>query len=153
MTDPVDKRELILSQLFAIGSGIEGVKTSKRNAGQSQTDQRPMFVLLDGDELPVKLGPPPRSNYGGITPQLMTMTPELYFLLPEARPNNDQVGQQVNAFRIRMIYAMANDATLRGLIGPNGTIVYYSTTTDLKSGSVLGGTMKMNYQITYVLQV
>lgn len=150
---PVDKRELILSQLFVIGSATEGIKSSRRNQGLVSTDERPAFVLLDGDELPTKLGPPSRSNYGGMTPQLMTMTPEMYFLLPEARPQNVQVGQQVNAFRIALLAAITNDDTLRGLIGPNGTIVYYSTTTDLKSGSVLGGTIRMNYQITYVLQV
>jgi len=152
MPDLVDKRELILAQLFAIGSTIDGVKTKRRNSGLLSTDDRPAFVLLDGDELPTKLGPPSRSNYGGVTPQLMTMTPEMYFLLPEARPQNDQVGQQVNALRFKLYAAIANDATLRGLIGPNGTIVYYSTTTDLKSGSVLGGTIRMNYQLTYVLQ-
>lgn len=152
MTDFVDKRELILAQLLVIGRTIPGVKSFFRNRGLVSTDERPAFVLLDGDELPTKLGPPARSNYGGMTPQLMVMTPEMYFLLPEARPTNDEVGSQINALRIQHYNAMASDATLRGLIGPNGTMTYYSTTTDLKSGSTLGGTMRMNYQLTYVLQ-
>lgn len=151
-----DKRELILVRIAAITTAAQtaaGIKTCVRNRGLMQNEARPACVLLDGDERP-GLQRPVRhgreASVGGMAPAIMRMTPELYVLMDELRPKNEEIGPLLNAKRIALVKAIANDAPLKALLGANGGIIYTGCTTDLKSGSALTGQMRLDLIYTYV---
>jgi hypothetical protein len=150
-----DTREDILTQYLAIALAVKTADTTivsaARNVGPREVTKRPAIVLLDGDETPF-LQPPPSSRGGQVLAKtILIMTPELYILLEEVRPTLAQVGQRLNAYRDALIAAVAGDATLLELLGPNGKIQYRGCATDLKSGSAMAGEMRLDFAFTYVL--
>lgn len=149
-------REEILSRILEIAVAVKTddttIKSAVRNRGPRQTDERPAIVLLDGDEtnsLPAR-----RPGRGGLPPPpaIVTMTPEIFLLLEEARPKQEekQVGARINAYRDALSSALAGDPTLRTLLGGNGRMEYRGCATDLKSGSALSGEMRLDFAFTYV---
>lgn len=142
-----DKRELILLRIVAIYQTITGIETVARNRGLMSDDKRPALVLLDGDETSTvfKTG-----SRGGFVPTINTMRPETYYLHKEARIKNEQVGEELNAARMLICKALAEDAQLVTLLGPNGGITYNGCVTDLKSGSSLTGEMRLDFAYRYV---
>jgi len=146
-----DRREAILERISAIilTPGL-GFASSVRNRGLRQNEQRPACVLLDGDESPKLVHNNRRSGRASmLTPQIMIMRPELYVLLVEKRPTNVEVGQDLNAKRIALVAAIAEDTALATLLGSNGGMVYNGCVTDLKSGSALTGQMRLDFAYTY----
>jgi len=145
-----DKREAILERVSAICLTVPGFSSSVRNRGLRSNEQRPACVLLDGDESS-KLVHDTRNKgrAGAMTPQIMIMRPELFVLLPEKRPTNVDVGQDLNEKRIALIAAIAEDASLAALLGSNGGVVYNGCVTDLKSGSAATGQMRLDFAYTY----
>src|SRR5678809_1177944 len=96
----IDKREAILARLAVLLATVTGVRTVYRNRIDIPESKRPAVVILDADELvdpqfemENARGTPPAA---GISPVVITMTPEIY-LLDSARPAD--VGTALNAFR------------------------------------------------------
>lgn len=150
-----DNRELILARIQAVCLNASDFETSVRNRGLLSNEKRPACILLDGDEVQRLSLDLPRGHRGRamlMAPQIMNMTPELYILLKEGRPTNENVGQELNAKRIALLAALSADTALADLIGPNGNMVLSGCTTDLKSGSALTGQMRMDFSILYVLK-
>jgi hypothetical protein len=150
-----DTRELLLTRLLAIATAVKTadttIKSAIRNRGPLETDLRPAIILLDGDETSAL--PPRAPGRGGqpMPPAILTMSPELFVLLEEQRPQRVAIGERVNAYRIALIEAVAGDAALLSLLGSNGRIVYRGCATDLKSGSSLSGEMRLDFALTYVV--
>jgi hypothetical protein len=87
-----------------------------------------------------------------LTPSIMALQPEIYILLDEKRPRNEDtenVGTTLGGFRVRFIKAVAEDAELQALLGSNGGIIYNGYDTDLKSGGALSGQMRLDFQFSY----
>lgn len=157
-----DLREEILLRLLAIGISMTQAPVSVftsavRNRGLQDNDERPCFVLLDGTES-ARLTSERRGRGGdrGVGPQLMTMRPEVYFLLKDHRPSNQDedgvnVGTLLNAMRFSFLSLLEMDAQLRTLVGANGEIALSSTDTDMKSEAPGLGQMRLDLSITYVL--
>jgi hypothetical protein len=157
-----DIREAILLRLLAIGTAMAQAPVSlfvsaSRNRGLQDNDERPCFVLLDGTES-ARLTSEHRGRGGprGIGPQLMTMRPEIYFLLKDHRPKNvdesgENVGTLLNAMRFSFLGLLEMDAQLQTLVGANGEIALSSTDTDMKSEAPGLGQMRLDLSITYVL--
>jgi hypothetical protein len=143
-----DKRELILKRLVEVCQGVAGIATVVRNRGLLSDEQRPAIVVLDADELGTTFGPS-QSN-AAFMPSINTMKPEIYYLAKEARVRNEQIGETLNAARLAICTAMANDTALRALLGPNGGIQYNGCVTDLKSGTSLTGEMRLDFWLKYV---
>lgn len=150
-----DVREAILLRLAAIvlTPGL-GFASAVRNRGLRSNEQRPAVIVLDGDESPILThGGRQNRAQGGralpLTPSIMQMKPELYILLQEARPKNLEVGEELNAKRIALIAAIAEDTALAALLGSNGTMLYNGCVTDLKSGSALTGQMRLDFAFNY----
>jgi hypothetical protein len=146
-----DKRENILARVFTIMGTVPGIETTRRNMGMLTTDKRPAMVLLDGDEIP-RLSVDTNRIKGRqalLAPQIISCRPEVYILLKEARPNTEETGTQLNAFRIAFFEKLWADETLAGLLGSNGTLVYYGCETDLKSGSAMSGQMRLDFVMNY----
>lgn len=153
-----DVREAILIRLAAIIlTPALGFTTAVRNRGLRSNEQRPAVIVLDGDEAPILThgGRNNRSQGGramGLTPSIMQMRPELYILLKEDRPVNTDIGPDVNAMRIALVAAIAEDTALKTLVGSNGTILYNGCVTDLKSGSALTGQMRLDFAFNYTFK-
>jgi len=148
-----DTRELILARISAItvaeATGA-GITSCVRNRGLRSNEQRPACVLLDGDETAKLVHDSRRKGRATmLTPQVMIMRPELYILLKEDRPSNDDIGPELNAKRLLIVKAIAEDVPLVTLLGSNGSIVYNGCVTDLKSGSPLTGQMRLDFAYTY----
>lgn len=144
-------REAILVRLLAIAEGVTGFKTKKRNVGLQDDDKRDSVILLDGDEQNQKSAPA-KPRAGLMMPAYMRASPELYIVLKEHRPGNDtpvNVGTQLNAYRDALIKAVAEDTAMATLLGSNGSVVYNGCATDLKSGSALSGTMRLDFSFYY----
>lgn len=156
-----DKRELILEQLVTICETFKptDIKNVFRNRDLVKQEQRPAIVVLDGDETGVLIGGRRvvQTGQAAFAPQLMTMAPEIYIVLPDERPTNtkhgttENIGTLLNDFHQRVIEKIANDATLLALLGSNGGIVLQRVATALKSGLPLDGQMRLDFEFTYVL--
>lgn len=147
-----DKRELILQRLEQIMLTIPGIAASVRNRGLRSNESRPAIVLLDADEERVTTGGNVRGR-ARMVPQIMRMRPEIYILMKEKRPTNEEVGQGLNVFRNEIVEKVSNDPTLISLVGSNGGIVYEGFTTDLKSGSWLSGEARLDFSFNYLLDL
>lgn len=149
-----DTRELLLTRLWTIMGATPDIKTFVRNRQLLETEKRPGMVLLDGDETP-RLSLDLRRLQGRaqlMAPQIVQLRPEIYILLAEGRPRNEQVGQELDAFRIAFLKAVWEDVTLATIVGSNGSMAYNGCVTDLKSGSALTGQMRIDFIINYTLK-
>lgn len=146
----MDKRELILLRLLAIGKAITGIKSGWRNRGELKEDKRPAFVLLDGSEN----NPTPNEGRGhqGFAIHLMDLRPQIFILLvPRDTPKNEGVGEELSAWRAKLLKAFASDQQLLDLVGPNGSIIFRGMQSDMQSGSALYGELQFDFGIRYVL--
>lgn len=149
-----DIREDILVRVLAIMQGITGIVNAVRNRQLLSTEERPAMVLLDGVELP-RLSVDTRRIQGRMAtmaPQIVQLRPELYILLKEGRPNQADIGPELDGYRIAFLKKMWADVTLATILGSNGSIVYNGCDTDLKSGSALSGQMRLDFIVNYVLR-
>lgn len=149
-----DTRELILARIATLSTEVAGFTTAVRNRALLKTEKRPAVILLDGDEFPVLThgGRQNRAHSGRqmmLTPSIMQLRPEMYILLPEDRPTNVDVGPLLNQKRVDLCAAIAEDVTLRNLLGSNGDMIYNGCATDLKSGSALTGQMRLDFYYNY----
>src|ERR1044072_3391496 len=150
-------RESILARVLALAQAVKTddvtIKSAVRNRGLLDTEKRPAIVLLDGDE--TNNLPPRPPGRGGTTlpPAIVTMTPELFILLEEVRPKQEdkQVGQRINAYREALASALAGGTVLLGLLGSNGRTEDRGCAADLKSGAALSGEMRLDFAFTYAL--
>jgi hypothetical protein len=152
---PVSKREAILVRMFEIfGEEYITAQTVVRNRALLKTDDRPAIALMDGDERARLTGDGRGQGNTGrqqMTPQLMTMTPQVFVLPDEKLPANEGIGELVNMMRDIIVRTLANDPTLLALLGSNGSIAYLGMETDLKSGGALQGQCRLDFALTYVL--
>jgi hypothetical protein len=155
-----NRRENILQRISDITVNAKtgaGIVTAVRNRGLLSTEKRPASVLLDADESQFTNQRDLRGRQAGMRAQIMRMQPQLFIILDEQRPTNDQagpsgdqnIGTLLNQMRNALVNAIGADEELRGLLGANGGIVYQGCETDLKSGSALTGQMKINMDFIY----
>lgn len=149
----MDRREEILTRLFEICEArklapFNDYVTVTRNEGQRRNDQRPACVLMDGNERADVTG---RSSgrMGVFRTQLMRMEPRLYIMVKEDRPNNKDVGTELNFLRLRLLRAIASDMILKNLVTANGRIVLDAVETDLNNGMAMSGDAEIQISIVY----
>jgi hypothetical protein len=152
----IDRREQIIKRLVELLGADEYIaaKTCVRNRKLTKQDDRPAIAVLDGDERARLTGDNRgRGDHGriAISPQLMTMQPQVFILPDTQLPQNVTIGTVVNDFRLTIIRVIAQDPVLLGLVGSNGSIAYMSMETDLKSGGTLEGQSRLDFAFTYVL--
>lgn len=146
-----DRREQILVRLMELGAAVPGIISTHRNSLSVDEEDLPAFVLLDADEEDVVL--PPREGRGPPSTYPITMvayTPEMYLM--DGRPVGDtNVGTSVNVLRASFLKALLNDATLKSIIGPNGSIRYRGCATGLSIGRSMQGEMSIYVTFTFPL--
>lgn len=142
----VNRREEILARLFAICEAQDVFLTKVRNRGLLANDILPAIALLDGNETS-------KTNGGGrgrgrMSPAIVTMRPQIFLLGKDKKPTNELVGQTLNTYRGVLVKAIAADAQLLALIGPNGDMTYDEAVTDLNTGMQMKGEMHITLSIT-----
>lgn len=155
----VNKREEVLDRLFEVAKSAAteaGFATRVRNRGQLTNDKLPMFALLDGDEEAVQNGA--GRGRGQFSPATVRMKPQLFIVEKSLLPNNvtedehkRNIGTLLNTHRGILLKAIAGDAQLLALLGPNGDIAYEGAETDLKTGMEMSGSMQISISLTCVL--
>jgi len=142
----VNRREEILARVFAILSALDSFNTFKRNRGLLDNDALPAIILLDGNETTRTGGD--RRGRSKMSSVIVTMRPQIFVLLKNNKPGNADVGTVLNTHRGAIIRAIANDAQLQALVGPNGDLAYESAETDLNTGMPMEGQMQIGISIT-----
>ncbi len=151
-----DTRELILQRLTAILQSL-GAATVTRNRGELDVTNTkfPALMLLDSDEQSALLfDTPTHIQRPTRTPNidLMQMLPEIYIQLKPTVPHNEQMGSQLNIWRVKVLYAIWTDISLKSLVGTNGSVAYKGCETDLGRRRELKGMMRLNFTILYPLR-
>jgi len=146
----IDKREQILTRLFEIMNTVTDFETHARNRGLMDQDMRPAIILLDGSEVVRTASKTDHIGHPKISVMLLTMRPQIFIVLKFKKPQNDGLGEELNAFRIKVMDAIIQDTDLSAIIGSNGNIVYEGCDTDLESGRMVEGQMQIKLAITYV---
>lgn len=145
----IDRRELILSNLFTVLQTVAGIANYYRNRGELGDDLRPALILFDGDEIADD-----RSKGRGrlaAVPNLVSMTVGIHVVLKDRKPANANVGQDLNAFRMAILKVIMGSAALRNACGPNGDIQYEGAVTDLASGRDMTGEIALSVTFVYPL--
>lgn len=163
MTVPlIDRRQLILAQLYDILSGLNvsllggpnGPVTVVpgnivHNRDQLPQEKVPGIILLDADEtmFPMPMRAPGRETRP--RPSLMKMTPEIYTVLDVRSPQNQNVGEDLNTVRSVIVDRVLHDKTLLLITGDNGWITYDGCVTDLARNRVMKGQMGISLTFVY----
>jgi hypothetical protein len=154
-----DTRELILARISEIIDTLPATvmgaadvfATTARNRGELMSVSRPALVVLDGDEVVNELTLP--RGKGSSAARLITMAPEIAIIIGGREPQNEMIGEDLNAMRLTVIDAIAKDATLLTLTGTNGDIQYTGLVTDLGWNKSMEGIMVLSFAITYVFRI
>ncbi|QKC83274.1 hypothetical protein [Mesorhizobium sp. NZP2077] len=143
----MDAREAILQRLVAIAQTFktDGIKTVYRNNMRPPEPNLPAILVLDGDEVAAEDDPNSRGSRG---PRRMTMTPQLLIVLPETQKD---VGTTLNAWRAKLIRAIATDTDLMALTTNRIGGRLHSTQTSLAWGRSMLGEMGVAFAIPYYL--
>jgi hypothetical protein len=146
-----DRREQVLTAILAALKEVSGVQSVIRNRGALLADMRPAVVLLDGDEN--SRDPPPQGRGQlSLSPNLIDLTPEIYVVMDTRLPQNEGIGEDMNALRVLILTALMSNAALIAVLGSNGDIKYDGCETDMASGRSMEGQMHLRLTFTYVLR-
>jgi len=149
----MDRRKLILSRLFVV---LQGSITSlaaaswHRNRGDLDLDQRPGGILLDADETAV-ISMSERKPSAMASPNLVSMSPEVYYVPSDKKPKNTDIGDLVNDTRTSIVKAVLIDEELRELVSTNGTVRYDGLVSDLAKGRDMAGELGIGFTFIYPL--
>jgi hypothetical protein len=157
MTVRADRRVMILAQLFDILKGLSielttGVITAGNfvhNRNDLPKEKVPGIILLDADEVKDSMLPELTGRNLRPGPSRMKMTPEVYIVLEVRKPQNEQVGEDLNTARAAILNKVLHDPNLQRIVGDNGSITYDGCVTDLARNRVMEGQMGLSITFTY----
>src|ERR1035437_4934688 len=153
-----DRRSLIIEQAYDLLQGLEitlsnGVIKARNivhNRNELPKEMVPGLIFLDADEVSDPRGiqaPPGRGGPPGA--KLMRMTPEIYVVLDVRKPNNVNVGEDLNKARLAILGTILNDKTLQQIVGANGQISYDGCVTDLARNRTMQGQLGISVTFVY----
>lgn len=157
----INRRQLILSQLVQLLSGVEGVRGVYRNRGQlPPREKTPGIILLDG--VIERKTPVDGFNITQMPPAVFTLKPEIVLALtPRDTVDNstlnnvaNPVDEEMATFEQAIVGAVLNDDTLVALVGDEGSVIYDGFESDMRNGSTIGAdgaVMIFKFAISYVL--
>ena len=152
-TDILAQVETLLTGLtITLSDGIIPAKNFVHNRNELPQELVPGIILLDADEVSDPRGiqaPPGRGGPPGA--KLMRMTPEIYVVLDVRKPNNVNVGEDLNKARLAVLGVILNDTTLQQIVGSNGQISYDGSVTDLARNRTMQGQLGVSITFVYPL--
>jgi hypothetical protein len=160
MTAKADRRQLILTRLMTILSGLvveltDGTTIAAgnivHNRDELPAEKVPGIILLDADEVRDPRFPPNQGRSERTGPGMMRMTPEIYVVL-EVRKGalqNKNVGEDLNLARAAILKLIVHDAALAKFTGSGGAITYDACYTDLARNRQMKGQMGLSITFGY----
>jgi len=159
----IDQRTQIIERLVElfstfsvslVGDDLNGPVTITpalfvHNRGELPAEKVPGITLLDADETRDPATTPRPGRQGPPSPVLMRMTPEIYIVLNVRKPQNQNVGEDLNTARAAVLNLILNDATLQTIVGANGQILYDGCVTDLARNRQMRGQMGLSITFVY----
>lgn len=162
MSAKVDRRDLILARLVEIFTGFtmellggeNGAVVLKAGSVVHNRDELPKelvpgIIVLDGDETKDTRALPPPGRGAPVSPQIMRMTPEIYVVLDVRKPQNKNVGEDLDAVRAAIVNLVLADSQLPTLVGQMGQIIYDGCVTDLARNRTMRGQMGLSFTFVY----
>jgi len=140
-----DVRELILARMAVIAATIDGVDYSARNELDLSDQRGDSLIIWDGDEPQ----PPDQVRRDALHKQIVTMLPIVEISLA-GKP--EDVGQKLNALRMRTLKAFMTDATLLALTLNSRSIAYKQCQTGFSRARQTQASMGLGLAITYALK-
>ena len=158
MTIKVDRRSLILERLVTILSGLSITLTDGslikagnivHNRDELPAEKVPGIILLDGDETKDPRFPQNSGRGTPVSPGMMKMTPEIYVVLDVRKPQNKNVGEDLNLARAAIMHLILRDTDLQAYTGSSGSIVFDGAYTDLARNRQMKGQMGLSFTFGY----
>jgi hypothetical protein len=158
MTANADRRQLILSRLMTILSGLTITLTDGsvipagnivHNRDELPAEMVPGIVLLDADEVKDQRFPQMQGRSERSGPGMMKMTPEIYVVLDVRKPKNVNVGEDLNLARAAIMDLVLHDVALGKITGAGGSIVLDGCYTDLARNRTMKGQMGLSVTFGY----
>lgn len=119
------------------------------NRDELPAEKVPGIILLDADEV---RDPRFQSNQGRGErpgPGMMKMTPEIYVVLNVRKPQNVNVGEDLNLARAAILNLVLHDPGLQKITGSGGAIVVDGCYTDLARNRQMKGQMGLSITFGY----
>jgi hypothetical protein len=140
-----DIREQILARLRAIAK-VRGIGSVLRNAPMiGDSTELPAVILYDGDETVAETS----GHKPTLQPYLVTMSPWFQIIMHAA---GDDIGEELNVLRLRLLDAVLGDATLAALSLDNRGVRYAGALTKFTSARAVQGDMALRFSILYALK-
>jgi hypothetical protein len=157
MAARLDRRDQILTRLFTllgtvsvtISTGTFSGSKLVRNRNELPQEKVPGLILLDADEVKDPRFPELSGRGSRPGPGMMKMTPEVYIVLDQRKPNNILVGEDLNLIRAAVLNLVLHDSALQAFTGQNGLITYDGCVTDLARNRVMQGQMGLSITFSY----
>jgi hypothetical protein len=119
------------------------------NRDELPAEKVPGIVLLDADEVRDQRFPPLQGRSERPGPGMMKMTPEIYVVLDVRKPQNVNVGEDLNLARAAILNLVLHDALLQSYTGSGGSIVVDGCYTDLARNRQMKGQMGLSITFGY----
>ncbi len=158
----IDQREAINLHVISLLRGVSGIVGVFRDRGAlPPEDHTPGILYLDGSEQ--RKTDLTGGNFTAMPAAVFTMRPQIFLVLTMRTdadntllPNGTvlPVGDELSAFRIKILAAILNDETLAAMIGDDGSVAYDGCDTDMRTGDTMGvdgAKMQFHFAISYVL--
>jgi len=158
MTAKADRRALILARLFEILSNLDVTLTDGthiaagnivHNRDELPKEKVPGIILLDADEVKDPRFPQMSGRSERSGPGMMKMTPEIYVVLDVRKPQNTNVGEDLNLARAAILNLILHDPDLATFTGSAGSIVFDGCYTDLARNRQMKGQMGLSITFGY----
>jgi hypothetical protein len=134
---------------IGLSTGVIPAKNFVHNRDELPKELVPGIILLDADETKDPRFASNQGRGGPPGPGMMKMTPEIYVVLDVRKPNNENVGEDLNIARAAIMDAILHDATLQAITGSGGSIVYDGCYTDLARNRQMRGQMGLSFTFGY----
>jgi hypothetical protein len=158
MAARADRRQLILSRLMTILSTLTVTLTDGstiaagnivHNRDELPAEKVPGIILLDADEVKDPKFPSLQGRSERPGPGMMKMTPEVYVVLDVRKPQNLNVGEDLNLARAAILDLILHDKDLQTFTGSSGSIVLDGCYTDLARNRQMKGQMGLSITFSY----
>ena len=144
----------LLGEMLAVGDFV----TIWRDRGEvppvdseTKSPLLPAAILLDGREVP-RVRTEGHAYQSRVPSTVMTLLPEVWVvLMPKNNVTNQGIGEELSLYRVKVVGKILNDDTLIAMVGSNGEIEYRGCETDMQSGGLLEGQMRMDFGLSYTL--
>lgn len=158
MAAKADRRTMILETLVTALSGLSvtlkdgsviAAGNIVHNRDELPAEKVPGIILLDADEVRDLRFVQNQGRGERPGPGMMKMTPEIYVVLSVRKPQNVNVGEDLNLARAAIMNLVLHNKDLQAITGSGGSIAYDGCVTDLARNRTMKGQMGLSFTFSY----